>query len=73
MNPGNPARCKERKMFRNMKKHAGKVAAVGRNLEAGSAEVVDATGMIVMPGFIETHRHTWQSCLAAPQPSRIDQ
>ena len=29
MNPGNPARCKERKMFRNMKKHAGKVAAVG--------------------------------------------
>ena len=41
----------------------GKIGAIGKNLDAGSAEVVDASRLIVTPGFIETHRHTWQSCL----------
>ena len=41
----------------------GKVAALGHKLDVADAEAVDASGMIVMPGFIETHRHTWQSCL----------
>jgi 5-methylthioadenosine/S-adenosylhomocysteine deaminase len=41
----------------------GKISAIGKNLDAGSAEVVDASRLIVTPGFIETHRHTWQSCL----------
>jgi 5-methylthioadenosine/S-adenosylhomocysteine deaminase len=41
----------------------GKIAAMGRDLDAASAEVVDASRLIVTPGFIETHRHTWQSCL----------
>ncbi|GIH76405.1 amidohydrolase family protein [Planobispora longispora] len=33
--------------------------------EAGSpdVQVVDATGMIVLPGFVDTHRHVWQSVL----------
>lgn len=39
----------------------GKIAEVGRQLEASEAEIVDATGMIVIPGFIDTHRHTWQT------------
>src|SRR5207302_9863671 len=39
----------------------GKIAAVGRDLEAGGAEVVDASGTIVIPGFVDTHRHTWQT------------
>jgi cytosine/adenosine deaminase-related metal-dependent hydrolase len=27
----------------------------------GDAEVVDATGKIVLPGFVDSHRHTWQA------------
>jgi len=41
----------------------GKVAEVGRGLRARDAEVVDATDTIVMPGFVDTHRHVWKSLL----------
>src|SRR5882757_7439106 len=39
----------------------GRIAAVGEGLDAADAEVLDATGCVVMPGFIDTHRHTWQT------------
>ena len=35
----------------------GRVAEVGTGLRARNAEVVDATDTIVMPGFVDTHRH----------------
>src|SRR5436853_6201747 len=38
----------------------GKIVEVGPNLEITDAEQVDATGLIVMPGSVGTHRHTWQ-------------
>ena len=39
----------------------GAIAAVGERLEVGDAEVLDVAGHVVMPGFVDTHRHTWQS------------
>jgi 5-methylthioadenosine/S-adenosylhomocysteine deaminase len=41
----------------------GKISAVGANLPAHGAEVIDARGMIVMPGFVDTHRHMWQGLM----------
>jgi 5-methylthioadenosine/S-adenosylhomocysteine deaminase len=40
-----------------------KIAAVGPNLQAAAASEVDASNMIVMPGFVDTHRHIWQGQL----------
>jgi cytosine/adenosine deaminase-related metal-dependent hydrolase len=39
----------------------GRIAAVAAGIDAPDAEVVDATGKIVLPGFVDTHRHTWQT------------
>lgn len=39
----------------------GRVAEVGLGLRSRDAEVVDATDTIVMPGFVDAHRHTWTS------------
>src|SRR5215204_7639384 len=38
--------------------HDGDIAAVGPNLEAGGAEIVDARGKLVMPGLINAHYHS---------------
>ena len=38
----------------------GRIAAVGKGLDADGAEVIDARGMILMPGMIDGHRHVWQ-------------
>ena len=43
----------------------GRIAAIGRDLGVTDAEVIDAHGGIVMPGMVDTHRHTWQSLLRA--------
>ena len=39
----------------------GVIVDVGPDLGVSDAEEIDATGMIVMPGFVDTHRHTWQT------------
>jgi 5-methylthioadenosine/S-adenosylhomocysteine deaminase len=40
-----------------------KIVAVGPNLQAGGAAVIDARGRIVMPGFIDTHHHQFETAL----------
>lgn len=35
----------------------GEIAAVGQNLEAGDAEVIDASGKHITPGIIDEHSH----------------
>lgn len=44
----------------------GKIAEVGERVDAPeSAFVIDATGGIVMPGMVDTHRHMWQTAMRA--------
>ena len=47
-----------------------RIAAVGPNLTA-TATVVDASNTIVMPGFIDTHRHMWQGALRNILPNGL--
>lgn len=37
------------------------IKQVGKNLAADGAEVVDAKGMLVMPGMADTHCHLWET------------
>ena len=49
-----------------------KIVAVGPNLASPNGDspivVVDAHGMIVMPGFVDPHRHSWEAQLRAVIP-----
>lgn len=40
-----------------------KILAVGADLEVSDAAIIDASGMIVMPGFIDTHHHQFETAL----------
>jgi cytosine/adenosine deaminase-related metal-dependent hydrolase len=45
-----------------------KIAAVEASIDA-DAEVVDCTGRIVIPGFVDTHRHTWETAIRNSAPN----
>lgn len=40
-----------------------RIEAVAPHISADDCEVLDAGGAIVSPGFVDTHRHTWQTQL----------
>ncbi|MEU9050841.1 amidohydrolase family protein [Streptomyces sp. NPDC048384] len=45
----------------------GKITAVEPDISA-DAEVLDMTGRIVIPGFVDTHRHTWEASIRNVAP-----
>jgi cytosine/adenosine deaminase-related metal-dependent hydrolase len=47
-----------------------KITSIGPRLKVSDAEVIDASDMIVMPGFIDTHRHIWEGILKNIAPTR---
>jgi 5-methylthioadenosine/S-adenosylhomocysteine deaminase len=45
------------------------VAEVAPDLGHADAEVLDVSGKIVMPGFVDTHRHTWETAIRGCAPN----
>ncbi|ANS42578.1 amidohydrolase family protein [Serratia inhibens] len=45
------------------------IAAISKSIDAGDAVVIDASGMIAMPGMVDTHRHSWEGQLRRLNPN----
>jgi 5-methylthioadenosine/S-adenosylhomocysteine deaminase len=39
------------------------IVAVAPSIRADDAEIISAERVIALPGFVDSHRHTWQSLL----------
>lgn len=40
-----------------------KIVAIEKDISHIDAEVIDISGMIAFPGFVDTHRHLWQTAI----------
>ncbi|MGZ5826734.1 MAG: amidohydrolase family protein, partial [Croceibacterium sp.] len=51
-----------------------KITVVRPNISAPNAQLIDASKCIVMPGFVDTHRHMWEGFLrnSLPDGSLLD-
>lgn len=45
----------------------GKIAAIGQNLDGEAAQIVDSTGLVLSPGFIDPHTHSDLALLEDPK------
>ena len=52
---------------------SGAIVAVGKNLKAPGATVLDASRMIVLPGLIDTHWHMWTTFLRSMAGDKPEQ
>ncbi|MGW9479854.1 amidohydrolase family protein [Saccharomonospora azurea] len=48
------------------------ITAIGPNIDPGDAVVVDASGSVLSPGFVDTHRHAWEAQLRRIMPDVDD-
>lgn len=48
-----------------------RIVAVGPGLDAGDTPQVDASGMIVVPGFVDTHHHQFETALRSTLPDAL--
>ena len=46
-----------------------RIAAIGPSLAAAGAQVIDAANMILIPGFVDCHRHSWEGQLRRINPN----
>jgi 5-methylthioadenosine/S-adenosylhomocysteine deaminase len=47
------------------------IVEVGRSIAVDDCEVLDATGMVVMPGLVDSHRHLWQTLMRADSADQV--
>jgi 5-methylthioadenosine/S-adenosylhomocysteine deaminase len=46
-----------------------KIAAIAPSLDAAGAQVIDARDTIIVPGFVDCHRHSWEAPLRRINPN----
>lgn len=46
-----------------------RIAGVAPRIEASNAELIDAKDTILLPGFVDAHRHAWQGALRQLMPN----
>jgi len=51
----------------------GEIIAVGKGIKAAAATIIDGQGMIVLPGFVETHWHMWNTLLRSFAGEKAEQ
>jgi cytosine/adenosine deaminase-related metal-dependent hydrolase len=46
-----------------------KIAGIGPNINASGAQTIDASNMILIPGLVDCHRHSWEGQLRRINPN----